>query len=119
LNIVQLARETALERGRQAQAERLSPVVTNLQNVVKSSRQVESGSTPTGILAQEGFDKLLEAAKNSTAGQRVNTSLPLAERNQVIHAMSSSQMSDSDIARYLGMSREEVRMVISVGQTAK
>lgn len=40
--------------------------------------------------------------------------MQIGERNQMVRAMASGGMSDLDIARQLGMTRQEVRLVVSV-----
>ena len=40
------------------------------------------------------------------------------ERNQVVTAMQGGGMSDAEIARQVGMTREEVRMILSLNQSA-
>ena len=40
----------------------------------------------------------------------------IAERNQMVRSMAAGNMMDVDIARSLGMTREEVKLVLSVGK---
>lgn len=115
-NLVQLARETALVQGKQAQAQKLSPVVENLKGLVQNQQAARPPAQPSGMMAQSDFQTLLNAAKTAPAAQRVMPSNNIAERNQMVHAMSSSNMLDVDIARQMGMTREEVRLVLSVGR---
>lgn len=130
-HLVQLARELALAQGRQAQADKLSPVVENLKSLVSSNqvapRQTNSvdstakTSNPvpqgaSGVVAQSDFQALLNAAKSGQSAQRTITSNNVAERNQMVRSMAAGNMMDVDIARSLGMTREEVRLVLSVGK---
>ena len=77
-----------------------------------------TGATPvkaTGVMAQSDFQTLLNAAKSVPAGGRAAASNNITERNQMVRSMASSNMMDVDIARRMGMTREEVRLIISVG----
>jgi hypothetical protein len=118
LNLVQLARETALAQGKDAQAQRLSPVVKDLRSAVNTSREpqgrTQQTSAPSGMMAQSDFKTLLEAAKKTPSPAKPAQSVNSVERNQMVTAMSAGNMSDVDIARQLGMTREEVHMVLSV-----
>ncbi len=112
LNLVQLARETARIRGSQQQAEKLSPVVSQLKTLV--TQQSSTASTePTGILAQDDFQSLLSIEKKTGSSQITDS----RERNQVILAMASGGMADVDIARQMGMPRDEVRMVVNLANS--
>lgn len=112
LNLVQLARETARIRGSQQQAEKLAPVVSQLKTLV--TQQSETMSTePTGILAQDDFQSLLSIEKKAGSGMMADA----RERNQVILSMASGGMTDVDIARQMGMPRDEVRMVVNLASS--
>jgi hypothetical protein len=112
LNLVQLARETARIRGSQQQADKLTPVVSQLKTLV--SQQHETTTTqPTGILAQDDFKNLLSIQKSNNA----NSGLNAKDRNQVIISMASGGMKDVDIARQMGMPRDEVRMVVNLANS--
>jgi hypothetical protein len=113
--MVQLARETALVQGKQAQAQKLSPVVEDLKTLVNTSRENHPPSQPTGMMAQNDFQTLLNAAKSVPASQRIMPANNIAERNQMVQAMAGGKMSDVDIARQMGMTREEVRLILSIG----
>lgn len=130
-NLVQLARESALAQGRQAQAEKLTPVVDHLKTLVnqnttgaKPLTSVENGTkasgtmapAATGVVGQSDFQTLLNAAKSVQSNQRTITPVNVAERNQMVRSMAASNMMDVDIARSLGMTREEVRLVLSVAK---
>jgi len=120
--LLQLMRETALMKGRQAQADKLNPVTEQMRTLVENSRKTDQSAAPhtqppAGILGQADFQQLLEVSKN-----RPITQPPAApasdpnERNRLIVAMAAAQMSEVDIARQMGMTREEVRLVLSVQQ---
>ena len=49
LNVVQLARETALQNGKKAQAERLNTVAGSLKTMVTSNAETKSAAVPTGM----------------------------------------------------------------------
>jgi hypothetical protein len=111
-NLVQLARETARLRGSQQQAEKLSPVVDQLKTLVTQRRSVIQ-TQPSGIMAQGDFQSLLNVKKDSSA----NSMTDAKERNQVIKAMASGGMNDVDIARQMGITRDEIRMVVNLANS--
>lgn len=113
-NLVQLARESAIVQGKASQASKLSPVVDDLKELVKTSSQPAISASPTGIFGQSDFQKLLDAARTVPGSQKSTSITNIAERNQMVRAMNASNMMDVDIARQLGMTREEVRMITSL-----
>jgi len=133
LNIVQLARETAMQGGNKVQAERLNSVAVPLKGMLNSVQETKAKTVapaaPNGVLAQSDFQALLNVAKTdrssaaasvsstqqSASSQGMNSAL---ERNRMVLAMGQSGMSDLDIARQLGMAREEVRLVLNIQQSA-
>jgi hypothetical protein len=112
LNLVQLARETARIKGSQEQADKLTPVVSQLKTLVTQQRDT-APTQATGILAQDDFQSLLSVEKKSTASSITDA----RERNQVIVAMASGGMNDVDIARQMGMPRDEIRMVVNLANS--
>jgi len=80
-----------------------------------------------GLMGQDDFKTLLavaqsphRAASSGAAGrQRPLEQFSIAatlERNGAVAAMNAGGMSDVDIARQMGMTRDEVRMVLALGQ---
>lgn len=114
LNLVQLARETARLNGSQAKAEKLSPVISQLQTMV-TTEQTKNPTEVSGIMAQSDFQELLELP---TANKNVSTSNNVTERNQVISSMALGGMNEIDIARQMGMTRDEVRMFLNLNPGA-
>jgi transcriptional regulator with GAF, ATPase, and Fis domain len=114
LNLVQLARESALVQGKDKQANKFTPVVDDLKSMVQTSDQEKPPTTYSGILGQSDFKKLLDAAKTVSSNQGGSKTTNVAERNQMVRAMAGSNMLEVDIARQLGMTREEVRMITSL-----
>jgi hypothetical protein len=139
--LMQLARETALAQGKQNQANRLSPVIDDLRTLVNtpkpaaaasaskpaaasSAQAASSGISPlSGVMAQSDFRTLLEATKKGSTAAQTQTATQnvssVLERNQMVVAMSSANMSDIDVARQLGMSRDEVRLILNLNQSTK
>jgi hypothetical protein len=132
LKLIQLARETARVQGQPEQAEKLKPVVEQLKSLAEGANQAKVTAVPQkttaqslppsgGILAQEDFKTLLSAVQKSQnqspsnlpAGLRPTSSL---ERNQMVVSMASGGMSALDIARQMGMTLDEVNMVIRLNQ---
>lgn len=119
LKLVQLARETARLQGSQQQAEKLEPVVEKLQNLVNDkTSKISQTSQSAGILGQTDFQILLNASQTqstepTTSTTAVSTS-SIEDRNRMVGAMSAGGMNDIDVARQLGMTRDEVRMVLNL-----
>lgn len=141
LYLIQLMRETALSQGEKTRANRLTPVESEIRGLVSNTRQAQSptaaqspasaaaqsvqpAAAPTGaakpasgILGQSDFKKLLEVTQTRASGvQPVSNTNAALERNRMVQAMASADMSEIDIAQQFGMTRDEVRMVLSVQQ---
>jgi hypothetical protein len=135
INLVQLARETALARGNKAQAERLGPVANNLLDLASTARaqptmprtaslQLPSAAASSpqgmainaGVMGQPDFQTLLNALQTNRLPAVPQASRPeaAAERNQVVTAMASAGMADVEIARFMGITREEIRLILNV-----
>ena len=121
LYVLQLARETALAKNRQAQANRMNPVVEEMRDLVANSYQSQGTPTPsTGVMGQSDFKALLDVAKSRTSQPTaVASTSSVIERNRLIGAMSEANMSDIDIARQFSMSREEVQLILNVQQKTR
>jgi len=118
LNIVQLARETALQHGKKDQAERLNSVAGPLKSLVSATNETKPTAAPAGIMAQKDFRTLLAAANAaSTPGASIGATAGM-ERNKIVVAMAEGGMSDLDIARQMGMTREEIKLILNVHHKA-
>ena len=116
LKLVQLARETAKLQGSQQQAEKLQPVVEKLQTLVNNDKTTKVPPS-AGILGQSDFQTMLSVTRSKPSEQPASTttsSSTIEDRNRMVGAMASGGMNDVDIARQLGMTRDEVRMVINI-----
>ena len=112
-HLLQLARETALAQGHAERAERLSPVVDGLRNLVIQSH--EPGPTqPTGVLAEQDFQALLSIATRTSSP--INAGGTSQERYQMVLTMAAANTSETEIARHLGMTLEEVRTLLQIAQ---
>ena len=118
LNLVMLAREAALAEGRQTQAQRLSPVVDGLRSLASGAASARPAATTTntppavvGPLANPEFRSLLAAAQSAPLAG--GTASSAVDRGLVASAMSAGGMPEVDIARQLGVSREEVRLMLA------
>jgi hypothetical protein len=109
LNVIALARETALAEGGEAQAERLTPVVDGLRTLAAST---SAPAAPSGLLAQADFQALMARAQSAPAPA-------LTDKAHLITAMSAGGMGEVDIARQLGMTREEVKLMLAASQPAR
>ncbi len=120
--LLQLMRETALVKGRQAQADKLNPVMEEMRSLVQSAKKAgsvaaASASPAGGILGQADFQHLLELSQARPAAPTPPApAVDPLERNRMVTAMAAAEMSDVEIARQMGMTREEVRLVLSVQQ---
>lgn len=112
-HLLQLARETALAQGHTERAERLSPVVNELRNLVIQNRE-PSSSQPTGIMSGQDFQTLLSITSRSSS--LLVQGSPSQERYQAVLAMAAANMNETDIARHLGMTLEEVRTLLQIAQ---
>jgi hypothetical protein len=120
LYVLQLAREAALAKNHQAQANRMNPVVEKMRGLVANSYQPQTSVPAGGVMGQSDFKALLDIA-SSRPGQAasVDSVSSAMERNRLIGAMSEANMSELDIARQFSMSREEVQLILSAQQKAK
>ena len=118
LSLVQLARECALANGKDEQADKLSPVVNDLkQIVVDSNKTLEINTTATSELSNdEGFQALLNVATTRHESDAGSSTMSSHDRNKIVIAMAAGEMSEVDIARRMGITREEVRLIINVNQ---
>ncbi len=122
LNLIQLARETARVQGQKAQAERLTPLVDGLRTIVNESHEAQTATAKaplqaSGVMAQDDFRTLLSVVQrgNGSGAHSLPSSSP-TERNTVVTAMAAGGMTDIDIARQMGMTRDEVRLILSMSQ---
>lgn len=121
--LLQLMRETALVKGRQAQAEKLNPVMEEMRTLVQSAKKAEPAAIPVntspvgGILGQADFQQLLELSQSRPAAPTPpKLAVDPLERNRMVTAMAGAEMSEVEIARQMGMTREEVRLILNVQQ---
>jgi hypothetical protein len=115
LNVIQLARETALSQGNVEQADRFRPVVNEIRNLVTQTRKASLDSqTTAGLMGQDDFKCLLAVAQSQPLSQSADFSQSVADRNQMILAMSAANMSDLEIARQMEITREEINLVLKV-----
>ena len=109
LTILQLASETARARGDQNQAERLGPVAENLRKLTNPT-EAKPVQAPTDVLAQSDFQRLIQAAESAPARHTHSA----VERNLMVAAMAEGGMSGTDIARQMGITQQEVQLIINV-----
>jgi hypothetical protein len=113
LNVIQLARETAIYNGKTAQAERLAPVADHLRDLVASSRQSPSQASSADVMSQPELRFLLSKTQNPSS-LAPNRSTSAADTHHVIRAMAAGGMNEVDIARHVGMTREEIHLVLAM-----
>ena len=132
-HLIQLAREAALAQGRKAQAEQLKPVMEEMRSLVdieKASQAVASdavapeatasdaAASDAALSRQPGFQKLLELSRMQTPPETNRVAANPGDRNRLIQAMAAADVSTLDIARQLGMTRDEVNLVVETGRKA-
>jgi len=116
LNLITLARETALARGQESQAARLTTVVDGLRQVTRTATAAAQPSddrpaAALGSLGHSDFQALLAATQGTRLGQ--SGASAAGERGVAAAAMAAGGMAEVDIARQLGITREEVRLMVS------
>lgn len=111
LDLVSLARETSRLQGSVAQAEKLSPVEKELRTLVEQQQEPVK-TQPTGVMAGDDFKTLLATANSAPKASVLQQST--MERTRIVTSMSAGGMSDMNIARYMGVSKEEVRLLLGV-----
>ncbi len=120
LNLVQLARETALAKGKQEQAKRLSPVVDELKSLAATQPTNPIPPAAGAMMSQSDFGALLAVARKAPAQTaRPVQSMAGNDRNRMVLAMAGGNMAEKEIARQLGMTTDEVRMIVSASQKAQ
>src|SRR5512133_600424 len=106
LYVIQLARETALAQGRQAQAKRMAPLVEEMRGLVAMPPQATIPPS-TGVMGQSDFKTLLDVTQSRVnQTPTVDSTASIMDRNRLIGAMSEANMSDVDIARQFSITRE-------------
>jgi hypothetical protein len=119
LNLIQLAHETAAAKGNTDQADRLAPVAENLRELVANKqRSVDAGAAPGSVTNQSDFQYMLQAVRNRSVSSASPTAAHL-ERTQVVGAMAAAGMNLMDIARQMGMTHDEVRLILDVAQKSR
>jgi hypothetical protein len=120
LYVIQLARETALAQNRQAQANRMMPVVEQMRSLVSTPPQSTTIPPSTGVMGQSDFKTLLSVTQSRVSQTpTADSTASIMDRNRLIGAMSEAKMTDVDIARQFSISREEVQLVLNVQQKNK
>ena len=113
LILVRLARETAIAHGKSKQVERFSPIIENLKKVVETAQEPTGQVSMPQTFAEKDLQKLLSTIQ-STSKKTMNNGSSSSERNQIIVAMAAGGMQEIDIARQMGMTRDEVRTILQL-----
>lgn len=120
LNVIQLARETALAQGNIEQADRFRPIVNEIRNLVNQTKKTSANIQPNaGVLGQDDFKCLLAVAQAQPLPQTPDFPHGMADRNQMIQAMAAANMTDLEIARQMEITREEVSLVLRINERGK
>jgi hypothetical protein len=113
LRMISLARQSAVDQGKTNQAEQIAPVENKLRRIVTDQAGSGPPSVGSSTLRGSDFQRMLDIK------QQQNTASPASfdqDRNGVIQSMASGGMDPVEIARQMGMTREEVDMVIRLGR---
>lgn len=122
LKLIQLARETARIQGQPAQAEKLNPLVDNLKTLASEAKEIKpspSVAPSAGIVTQDDFKTLLAAVQKNhsttTTPAPIRPTSP-SERSHIVTAMASGGMPSLEIARQMGMTLDEVNIILTLQQ---
>jgi DNA-binding CsgD family transcriptional regulator len=113
LHVLSLARQTAINQGKEQEADQIAPVENRLRHLVDQSAEVDQPEAAAPLLRNSDFQHLLEVKRKSgpshpTGGEQ--------DRNQIIQSMASAGMSEMEIARQMGMTSEEVEMIVKLSR---
>jgi transcription initiation factor IIE alpha subunit len=114
LNVVQIAQETSLRRGNEVQANKMQPVVDKLRSILTKERSA-APIEPSSELKESSF-KTLMALKEQNLDGLISSKMPVEEKHQIVTALASGGMSETDIAKQLGVARDEVRMIVNLSE---
>ncbi len=113
LQVLSLARQTAIDQGKAQEADQIAPVENRLRHLVDQSAEVDRPEAAAPLLKNSDFQHLLEVKRQAgpshpTGGEQ--------DRNQIIQSMASAGMSEMEIARQMGMTSEEVEMIVKLSR---
>jgi DNA-binding NarL/FixJ family response regulator len=114
LNVVQIAQETALRRGNDVQANKMQPVVDKLRSILTQERSA-APIEPSSEMKESSF-KTLMALKEQQVDGTISSNMPVEEKHKIVTALASGGMSETDIAKQLGVARDEVRMIVNLSE---
>ena len=113
LNLIALARETATNKG-DKRAEHFKPIEEGLLDLMSKAWEADKKQKPSILAENQSIQALVDAANDPNLnGPGRQAAL---ERNQIVASMTAGGMDELEIARHLGMTREEVRMIIKINQ---
>ncbi|MBI9047898.1 MAG: hypothetical protein JEZ00_00645 [Anaerolineaceae bacterium] len=114
LNVVQIAQETALRRGNDLQADRMQPVVEKLRSILTKERSA-APIEPSSEMKESSFKTLMSLKEQQVDGN-VSSTIPMEEKQRIVTALSAGGMGETDIAKQLGVARDEVRMIVNLSE---
>ena len=109
-NLMALAHETAMACGKESQAAELADLVANLRSIAMSAAARDSGVVQDP--RDSDFEKLLRMEATSLDQ---TADLSVRSKMQSAQILARQGVSEINIARKLGVSREEVRLILTVG----
>lgn len=114
LRMISLARQSALSQGKEQEAEKIAPVENKLRNIVTRTDEEKLPAPGSATLKGADFQHMLEVKQNQNAVK--SQSAYDQDRNQIVQSMASGGMSEMEIARQMGMTQEEVEMIVKLGR---
>jgi DNA-binding NarL/FixJ family response regulator len=114
LNVVQIAQETALRKGNEVQANKMQPVVDKLRSILTQERSA-APIEPSSVMKESSFRTLMSLKEQKQDGN-ISSNLPVEEKHKIVSALASGGMSETDIAKQLGVARDEVRMIVNLSE---
>ncbi len=127
LNVVQLARQASLACGNADRAGKLSSIAEGLHKVVSNANSNPSSSSTAQdqafdddkfLIFQKSIESKQHPGRNNASTSFYNSTISNVERASMVMAMVSGGMDEMGIARQLGMTRDEIRGLLSLNQPA-
>ncbi len=113
LQMISLARQSAVNQGENQKAEMIAPVEERLRNIVEPSRIESEVPVSSPVERDAGFQHMLKIKEQN---QTANHPGYDQDRNHIIQSMAAAGMSEVEIARQMGITSEEVEIVVQLGR---
>lgn len=113
LQMISLARQSAVNQGQNQKAEMIAPVEERLRKIVEPPRENTGMPAAAPVARDTGFQHLLavKAQQQTTPSAGYDQ-----DRNHIIQSMAAAGMSAVEIARQMGITSEEVDIVVQLSR---